>query len=226
VNTVGDPIPTKDTIEWEGTAEHVACHRPYVFIFNSRFIEVRRIDTGWLCQIIRGNDLRCIWNGYGSTTLSPEDPDGIWGGWGDAPLPRPPVYGAMRADNVGGAVVQRVFEILPTAYHLSPKSSCYQRNTDHPCTKFGRSESTLNPEYDLKKVDRTSPMPCKRIRFVVRWMSSLFSGRNRRSASKRTTTSSANSSSQYVGHDKTPSTYHGTPKVLALPLTHTQLFKI
>jgi len=232
VDMGGDPIPTKDTIEWEGTAEHVACHPPYVLIFDLRFIEVRRIDTGSLCQVIRGNDLRCTWNGYGSSIPPPEpDSDGTCG---DAPVPRSSVCGVMRADDSADVGLQRVFELVPTVptvFHFSPetRSSCYQPNidSDHISTKYG--QSTLNPECDLKKADRTSPMLCKHIRSIVRWTSSLFSGRNRRSALERTATSPSNpiiSRSRHVGHDKTPSPYHATSKGLALPLNHQQLFKI
>lgn len=209
MNKTGDPIPTKDTIEWGGTAEHVACHPPYILIFNSRFIEVRRIDTGLLCQVIRGNDLRCTWNGYGSSIPLPE-PDSD-GSFGDAPASRPSVCGAMRADDSADVVLQRVFELVPTAVHVSPEAriSCYQPNVDseHINTKF--EQSTLNPECDLKKADRTSPMLCKHIHSIVRWMFSLFSGRNRRSALERTATSPSNTIiliSRHVEYDKTPST--------------------
>jgi len=122
VNRAGDPILTKDTIEWEGTAEHVACDPPYVLIFNSRFIEVRHIETGQLCQIIRGHDLRCTWNGYGSTCPSSEpDPDGTGG---DAPVQNTSVCGTMRTDDNAGAVVQRVFELVPTRSHFFPSGLC------------------------------------------------------------------------------------------------------
>jgi len=202
----GNPIPTNDTIEWKGTAEHVACHPPYVLIFDSRFIEVRRIDTGLLCQVIRGNDLRCTWNGYGSSIPLPEpDSDGTCG---DPPVPRSSVCGAMRDDDGADVVSQRVFELVPTVptiSHFFPeiRSSCYQRDidSDHISSKFGRFT-------DSKDADRTSPMPCKQSRSIVRWMFSLFSERNRRSTLERTATSPSNpinSRSRHVGHDKTPS---------------------
>ncbi|KAH9965641.1 CNH domain-containing protein [Lactifluus volemus] len=71
VNRHGDPSRTKGTIEWEGTAEHVAWHPPYILIFDSRFIEVRHVETGRLCQIIPGHDLRCIWDGRGASLPLP-----------------------------------------------------------------------------------------------------------------------------------------------------------
>lgn len=75
----GDPGPTPVTIEWEGTAERVALHLPYVLIFDTRFIEVRHIETGRLAQIIPGNDVRCLWDGRGvgsSVTATPGKENG------------------------------------------------------------------------------------------------------------------------------------------------------
>ncbi|EKM81602.1 hypothetical protein AGABI1DRAFT_54457, partial [Agaricus bisporus var. burnettii JB137-S8] len=71
VDKHGDPSRSAGTIEWEGTAERVALHHPYILLFDSRFIEVRHVETGRLAQIIPGNDIRCIWDGRGvSTNLS------------------------------------------------------------------------------------------------------------------------------------------------------------
>ena len=47
------------TVKREGTAERVELHPPYIFLFDSRFIEIRNIETGLLVQIISGNDTRC-----------------------------------------------------------------------------------------------------------------------------------------------------------------------
>ena len=203
VNTTGDPIPTKCTIEWGSTAEHVACHPPYIIIFNSRFIEVRRIDTGLLCQVIRGDDLRCTWNGYGSLIPLPEpDSDGTSG---DARAPGSPraVCGAVRTDDSADVVLQRVFELVPTSptdVHIvsETRSSCYPSNVDpdHISNKFGQS-----PE----KAGRTSPL---HIRSIVRWTSALFSGRNRRPTLECTATLPSSPiilSSRHIEHDKPPS---------------------
>lgn len=65
VDKHGDPSRSTGTIEWEGTAERVALHHPYILLFDPRFIEVRQIETGRLAQIIPGNDVRCIWDGRG-----------------------------------------------------------------------------------------------------------------------------------------------------------------
>lgn len=66
VNRKGDPSRKNSTVEWEGTADHVALHAPYILLFDSRFIEVRHVDTGRLAQIIPGTDVRCVWDGRGT----------------------------------------------------------------------------------------------------------------------------------------------------------------
>ena len=65
VDKHGDPSRSAGTIEWEGTAERVALHSPYILLFDSRFIEIRHMETGRIAQIISGNDIRCIWDGQG-----------------------------------------------------------------------------------------------------------------------------------------------------------------
>ncbi|KAF5362265.1 hypothetical protein D9756_002201 [Leucocoprinus leucothites] len=66
VNKHGDPSRTNSTVEWEGTADRVALHAPYILLFDPRFIEVRHVDTGRLAQIISGVDVRCVWDGRGA----------------------------------------------------------------------------------------------------------------------------------------------------------------
>jgi CNH domain len=124
INKYGDVNPTKGPIEWEVIADHVACHPPYVFIFDACHIEVRHIESGRLCQIINGQSLRCTWNGYGSSVpLFRPDPDGMEG---ETPVPGTSVCGVMRTDHcpqgpspsrVEGAAVQCVFELVPTVFH-------------------------------------------------------------------------------------------------------------
>ena len=155
VNKTGEPNLTKGTIEWEGTAEHVAWHPPYVLIFNSRFIEVRHISAGRLCQIIRGNDIRCTsqWDGCtGSPVPSPlprPDPNRPWG---EAAVQRTLVCGVMRTDDgwqeptsdPSTNVMQRVFQLVPT---LPDEESLAPTKTAALCVKSGRT--TLNPEYEF-----------------------------------------------------------------------------
>lgn len=70
VDKHGDPVRGGVIIEWEGTAERVACHPPFILLFDTRFIEIRYIETGRLAQIIPGNDIRCIWDGRGVSSSS------------------------------------------------------------------------------------------------------------------------------------------------------------
>ncbi|KAJ3901831.1 CNH domain-containing protein [Lentinula edodes] len=117
VDKHGDPNRPSGTIEWEGTAERVAVHAPYVLLFDSRFIEIRHLETGRLTQIIPGNDIRCIWDGR--VLDRPDEPlnqDAL-------------VHAVMNApDVVGGGsrgrfVVQQVFELLPTVPLFLPDSA-------------------------------------------------------------------------------------------------------
>jgi hypothetical protein len=127
INKYGDVNPTKDPIEWEVIADHVACHPPYALIFNASSIEVRHIESGRLCQIINGQSLRCTWNGYGSSVpLFRPDPDGMGG---ETPVPGTSVCGVMYTDDwsqgpspshIAGAAVQCVFELVPTDFHFPP----------------------------------------------------------------------------------------------------------
>ena len=165
MNSIGEPNLTMGTIEWEGTAEHVAWHPPYVLIFNSRFIEVRHISAGRLCQTIRGNDIRCTsqWDGCtGSPLPSPlprPDPDGPWG---EATVRMTPVCGVMRTDDSDGSqepagpsinVMQRVFRLAPT---LPDDEVLVPALADPLCVRFGRT--TLNPKYDLPLRKPTQPI--------------------------------------------------------------------
>lgn len=53
-------------IEWEGRPDTVVYYKPYVLAFDSRFIEIRDTSRrGKLVQIIRGNNIRCTYDGQG-----------------------------------------------------------------------------------------------------------------------------------------------------------------
>lgn len=55
------------SIKWEEgyRVQHVALHAPYFLLFNTKFIEVRDMATGELCQLIPGDDVRCLCDGRG-----------------------------------------------------------------------------------------------------------------------------------------------------------------
>ncbi|EIW75246.1 hypothetical protein CONPUDRAFT_85508 [Coniophora puteana RWD-64-598 SS2] len=67
VDRHGAPSRANHTIEWEGTAERAALHWPYILLFDSRFVEVRHITTGLLAQILQGTEIRCVWDGRGTS---------------------------------------------------------------------------------------------------------------------------------------------------------------
>ncbi|ETW78809.1 hypothetical protein HETIRDRAFT_453384 [Heterobasidion irregulare TC 32-1] len=46
----GCPIRSRDTIQWEVTAQRVAWHPPYVHLSDLEVTEIRHIDTGGLCD--------------------------------------------------------------------------------------------------------------------------------------------------------------------------------
>lgn len=129
VDRYGDPSrPTVGLIEWEGTAERVAFHPPYVLLFDSRFIEIRHIDTGRLAQVIQGTDVRCIWDGRGTTSIAPVSTPGP-NGWQESPSQEARVHAVMRAPEAprvpGGrsaSVAQHVFELVPTVPLYLPGS--------------------------------------------------------------------------------------------------------
>lgn len=113
VDKHGDPCRTIGTIEWEGTAERVAFHAPYILLFDSRFIEVRHVETGRLAQIIPGNEIRCTWDGRGVSTQTPAvpiDEDGNQEAQVHFVMNSTDGSGAMRTRNI----VQHVCELIPT----------------------------------------------------------------------------------------------------------------
>ncbi|KAG6841117.1 hypothetical protein C0991_001686 [Blastosporella zonata] len=65
VDKQGVPSRSSCIVEWEGNAESVAFHAPYVLLFDPRFIEIRHVETGRLSQIVMGHDVRCVWDGRG-----------------------------------------------------------------------------------------------------------------------------------------------------------------
>ncbi|OSX64043.1 hypothetical protein POSPLADRAFT_1179647 [Postia placenta MAD-698-R-SB12] len=158
VDRHGDPSRSMGTIEWEGTAEHVAWHPPYVLLFDTRFIEIRHVETGRLAQIIPGNDVRSIWDGRGTTngpTSSVPGPEG----WTEGVSQEPRVHGVMNADNAlqpganRGArpIAQHVFELIPTIPLYLPGSLSSPSHATH----FAQSNSPphsprLNPALSFR----------------------------------------------------------------------------
>jgi len=111
VDSQGHP---SDVVEWEGKADCVAWHSPYVLLFNSQFIEVRHTPTGRLIQIIFGNDMRCICDGRGANQSQP-----IHTGSSDQMFSQQTgVYGMMNTEAAQpdgrGVMTEHVFELVLT----------------------------------------------------------------------------------------------------------------
>ncbi|KAJ6477474.1 CNH domain-containing protein [Mycena vulgaris] len=149
VNKHGDPSPSRPlgTIEWEGTAERVAFHAPYILLFDSRFIEVRDVETGRLAQIIPGNDMHCLWDGRGQASNNNEQNladhrNGV--------LQEARVHGVMNAPEppplpgrpAPRAVAQHVFELIPTIPLYLPGSLASPSTT----TYFSSSSPPHSPQ--------------------------------------------------------------------------------
>ena len=113
VDKHGDPSRATGTIDWEGKAARVALHHPYILLFDSRFIEVRHVETGHLAQIIPGNDVRCLWDGRGlNTDVATPGPGSV-----DHPSQEARVHAVMIDPNISadprpsGVVNQHIFEL-------------------------------------------------------------------------------------------------------------------
>ena len=102
----------------------MALHSPYILLFDSRFIEIRDIETGRLAQIISGNDIRCIWDGRGigsnvsATPVDGRNSDSVQEAQVHA------VMTSMEQVTVGNrkATAQNVFELIPTVPLYLPGS--------------------------------------------------------------------------------------------------------
>lgn len=121
----GDPSRSGNIIEWEGAAERVALHHPYIMLFDPRFIEVRHVVTGRLAQIIMGNEVRCIWDGRGASTSASTPTKGAFSSQEGDDLEDAQVHAVMNGPGsvVGTrAIAQHVFELVPTVPLFVPGS--------------------------------------------------------------------------------------------------------
>jgi RHO1 GDP-GTP exchange protein 1/2 len=155
VNRHGDPSRQTVVVEWEGTAVRAACHPPYILLFDSRFIEIRHIETGRLSQIIPGNDVRCLWDGRGGSAppLLTPGPDG----WQEGGAQDARVHASMRLDELPnsnmrpgmrGAAQQHVFELLPTIPLYLPGSlASPSQSTYFPQSSSPPHSPRLNPAW-------------------------------------------------------------------------------
>ncbi|KZW00250.1 CNH-domain-containing protein [Exidia glandulosa HHB12029] len=56
----GAPSKHPVVIYWEGEPTSFALRAPYIFAFNSSFVEIRHVITGELVQTIHGANMRCL----------------------------------------------------------------------------------------------------------------------------------------------------------------------
>ena len=151
VDKHGDPSRRIGTIEWEGTAERVAWHPPYILLFDSRFIEIRHVETGRLVQIISGHEMRCIWDGRGTNHSQAVSE----GSWDEIVSQEPRVHGVMNMETTQpgrrGVTTQHVFELIPTVPLFLPGSLASPSHASY----FNQSNSPphspkLNPAYSIR----------------------------------------------------------------------------
>jgi hypothetical protein len=151
VDKHGDPSRPMGTVEWEGTAERVAWHPPYVLLFNSRFIEIRRVENGRLVQVVSGNDMRCIWDGRGTNHAQAISE----GAWDEVVSQEPRVHGVMNMETAQPGkrevTTQHVFELIPTVPVFLPGSLASPSHASY----FNQSNSPpqspkLNPAYSIR----------------------------------------------------------------------------
>lgn len=117
VDKHGDQSRRIGTVEWEGTAERVAWHPPYIILFDSRFIEVRHVVTGRLVQIIQGSDALCLWDGRSAISSASVMLPTAESGWDEGFSLEPRIHGAMSILSPGnprGPPTQQIFELIPT----------------------------------------------------------------------------------------------------------------
>lgn len=153
VDKHGDPCRTIGTVEWEGTAERVAFHPPYILLFDSRFIEIRHVETGRLVQIIPGSDVRCIWDGrrVSTSAISPEH---------GHDSQEAQVHFVMNAtDSTNGPghlknrnIVQHVCELIPTVQLFTSDT-----NSTTGTPQDGAATLSSNPSYLAAPHAATSP---------------------------------------------------------------------
>ncbi|KAF9779315.1 CNH domain-containing protein [Thelephora terrestris] len=123
VDKIGKPSRRMGVVEWEGMAERIAWHPPYILLFDGRFIEVRHVATGRLVQVIpgMGNDFQCIWDGRGANCSQAL----FEGSQDEAVSQESRIHGVMNMEapqpGMRNMSIQHVFELIPTTVS-SPSS--------------------------------------------------------------------------------------------------------
>ena len=126
-------------MEWQGTAARVAFHSPYLLLFDSRFVEVRHIDTGRLVQIITGNDIVCTCDGRALVGQPLPIPAPLNGATYEADLAKPRVHVTMTSIQAGhsrsgdtspsGNPGQCIFELATSQPQLGGHAGTQEQST-------------------------------------------------------------------------------------------------
>ncbi|KAJ1306997.1 hypothetical protein OPQ81_007977 [Rhizoctonia solani] len=74
VNKSGWKSDKDVVIYWEGTPTACALHYPYIAAFSLNFVEIWHVDDGSLVQVIRENDVRCLYAQSSPLRTSTGDP--------------------------------------------------------------------------------------------------------------------------------------------------------
>ncbi|BEJ01662.1 hypothetical protein CcaverHIS631_0603440 [Cutaneotrichosporon cavernicola] len=122
VDQHGLPNRSCQAIDWEGKAENIVFHPPYLLLISPSFIEVRHINTAKLLQIYTGVDIRCTWDGTGGMIRRQETgPDSK--GWGDevqSTEPRIHICKRTTDNKQTNGIEQQVYELTPTLLLNNP----------------------------------------------------------------------------------------------------------
>jgi len=117
-------------------------------LFDTRFIEIRHMETGHLVQIIPGNDIRCVWDGRidsGAVDDSTEVHDlNI--------VQEPRIHAVVNVPELstlsrrpGRCCIQHVFELLPTIPLYLPGSLASPSSTNYFVRPFSPRSSIIRP---------------------------------------------------------------------------------
>ncbi|KAG7094178.1 hypothetical protein E1B28_007787 [Marasmius oreades] len=102
LDSLGEPTRSKPVVSWGVEVQHAALlNSSYIALFSRQSVEIRGLYNGEVTQVIKGKDVRCVWDGRVTTIADPHD----------AAVDRPRALGMMNSEEIPGC--QKVFEVLP-----------------------------------------------------------------------------------------------------------------
>ncbi|KAF9646507.1 hypothetical protein BDM02DRAFT_3008877 [Thelephora ganbajun] len=112
VDKHGTLINDRIAIEWEGVVGRASYHHPYILLFSRSFVEIRHAASGQLKQIIRGNAIRCLWEGNDYRGKDPTTAQ---------PNQNLSIIGVTNAPaGLDELATQCIFTLVPPKHSLSP----------------------------------------------------------------------------------------------------------